>query len=187
MKRLLDKLQFLADYGFTATADGNIEKMDFYTLHENLYGYLEDYRPSGFCFIHYPDQKITIKANGKTFYAFGVCDFGALVLNETGQVYLLNSDRMNLNGIFIYANHSLEHFLQSYCQWMVSIYTLKGNLKPDNSLELEATDLLCRLKTTDAPAMEAGCFWPHMAYVLEEGGITLGIPPSQYMADGRLL
>ena len=185
MKRLLDKLQFLADYGFTATADGNIEKMDFYTLHENLYGYLEDYRPSGFCFIRYPDQKITIKTNGKTFYAFGVCDFGALVLNETGQVYLLNSDRMNLNGIFIYANHSLEHFLQSYCQWMVSIYTLKG-LKPDNSLELEATDLLCCLKTTDAPAMEAGCFWPHMAYLLEEGGITLGIPPSQYMADGRL-
>jgi len=65
------------------------------------------------------------------------------------------------------------------------IYTLKG-LKPDNSLELEATDLLCCLKTTDAPAMEAGCFWPHMAYLLEEGGITLGIPPSQYMADGRL-
>lgn len=58
MKRLLDKLQFLADYGFTATADGNIEKMDFYTLHENLYGYLEDYRPSGFCFIRYSNQKI---------------------------------------------------------------------------------------------------------------------------------
>ena len=180
-------LSFLKSQGFAVAPVRECRKMSFEEVQNNLYGRLDNFALLGFRFIRYPDQAITVSAQGQVFECFGRCEFGALATDGYGCVLLLVSDRENFEGrTTVFTNTTLAQFVQCYCWFVAAIYRLKGNLQGDwDALESEAADLAAQIRQSDPDAVCGDSFWTHLVYLIEDNYFYSHLPLSQYMADGR--
>ena len=183
------QLQFLAHDGFTLAAPCVRQTMTIEQIQDNLYGYLDDFTLLYFRFIRYPDQTITATAaaTGQAFECFGWCEFGALASDEQGRVWLLVSDRESFEQqARVPANTTLAQFVACYCQFIASIYRLKSQMQAAwDGLEAEAAALAARIGQIEANATQAGSFWAHLVYSIEDDYFCYHLPFAWYMEDGR--
>ena len=185
------QLQFLAHDGFTLAAPCVRQTMTIEQIQDNLYGYLDDFTLLDFRFIRYPDQTITATATaaatGQAFECFGWCEFGALASDEQGRVWLLVSDRESFEQqARVPANTTLAQFVACYCQFIASIYRLKSQMQAAwDGLEAEAAALAARIGQIEANATQAGSFWAHLVYLIEDDYFCYHLPFAWYMEDGR--
>ena len=189
MNHLSLLLQFLTRNGFTLAITRARQILTIEQIQNNLYGYLDDFAQLDFRFIRYPDQAITATATatGQVFECFGRCELGALASDEQGRVWLLVRDRKNFAGrAVVFANASLAQFVACYCQFIASVYRLKGCMQAAwDGLEAEAADLAMRIERIETNATQAGSFWAHLVYLIEDDYFCYHLPLSRYMADGR--
>ena len=185
------QLQFLAHDGFTLAAPCVRQTMTIEQIQDNLYGYLDDFTLLDFRFIRYPDQTITATATaaatGQAFECFGWCEFGALASDEQGRVWLLVSDRESFEQqARVPANTTLAQFVACYCQFIASIYRLKSQMQAAwDGLVAEAVALAARIGQLEANATQAGSFWAHLVYLIEDDYFCYHLPFAWYMEDGR--
>lgn len=189
MNHFAQPLQFLAREGFTLAAPRARQAMTIEQIQGNLYGYLDDFAPLNFRFIRYPDQAVTATetATGQAFECFGRCELGALASDGQGRVWLLVRDRESFEGrARVFANATLAQFVACYCRFVASIYRLKSQMQAAwGGLEAEAADLAAQIERIEANATEAGSFWAHLVYLIEDDFFYYRLPLSQYMEDGR--
>ncbi len=112
---------------------------------------------------------------------------GALASDEQGRVWLLVSDRESFAGqAVVFANASLAQFVACYCQFIASIYRLKGEMQADeNGLKAESAALAAQIERIEDDATQEGSFWAHLVYLIEDDYFCYHLPLSRYMADGR--
>ena len=143
----------------------------------NLLAYLEDYSKMGFSFVKAGNELVELRRKQEVYRLFSQCFFGAFVIGEEGQVFLLcnREGREVFQESRVYVNSSLHTFVFSYSLFLSSIFLLKAKFYEIEQDEVEeiAANLKDQVLALEKPLEQELPFWEHMAYLIEDDGIVL--------------
>ena len=161
---------------------------------------LTDYPPARFYFVRFSDETISIDTPFGEARCFGKYGYGGayFVVGADGRVWLYSPEAENdWEKELVFANSSLDLFVQTYCRLMAEVFLLKSGFVVKGGLPKNgeiAENLIRWLEQADSEAAAEDAFWGQLLYELEDGFFPLmdnpvtrdvGMPEHRYLESER--
>lgn len=177
------------------------KKASLEDYYRDVIALLTDYTPARFYFVRFSDKTVSIDTPLGEARCFGKYGYGGayFVVGADGRVWLYSPEAENAwDKELVFANSSLDLFVQTYCRLMAAVFQLKSGFVVEGGLpkdgEVTVKNLTCWLEQADPEAVAEDAFWGLLLYELEDGFFPLmdnpvtrdvGMPEHRYLESER--